>query len=54
MWFNVAAATAQDADTKERAAADRDAIAAKMLPADVAEAQRRATVCQQSDYKDCN
>jgi TPR repeat protein len=32
----------------------RDYVAAKMTPADVSEAQRRARVCMESDYKDCD
>ena len=32
----------------------RDMAEAKMTPADISEAQRRARVCMESDYKDCD
>lgn len=32
----------------------RDLVSAKMTPADISEAQRRARVCMESDYKDCD
>ena len=32
----------------------RDYVAAEMTPADISEAQRRARVCMESDYKDCD
>jgi TPR repeat protein len=32
----------------------RDGISKNMLPADISEAQRRARVCMESDYKDCD
>ncbi len=34
--------------------AQRDAIAAKLSPADLSEAQRRAKVCMASSYQDCD
>ena len=41
-WYNLAAASATDADTRNAAAKERDALAAKMNPASIAEAQKRA------------
>lgn len=32
----------------------RERVAEKMTPADISEAQRRARVCMESDYKDCD
>ncbi|CAN1510308.1 Sel1-like repeat [Paracoccaceae bacterium] len=49
MWFNIGAA---NGDTD--AATNRDKVAAKMLPADISEAQRRAKVCMASGYQDCD
>ena len=40
MWFNLAASRATDAETRDIAAKDRDDIAAKMTPDQIAEAQR--------------
>ena len=49
MWFNISAANgATDAAT------NRDKVAAKLLPADISEAQRRAKVCMASGYQDCD
>ena len=45
-WFNLAAAGASDADTRERAAKARDEMATMMTPAQVAEAQKRASAWQ--------
>jgi uncharacterized protein len=42
MWFNLAASRTKDATFREMAAKDRDDIAAKMTPAQIAEAQRLA------------
>ena len=42
-WFNLAAAGASDSEVRKRAATNRDAVAAKMTPAQVAEAQRLAS-----------
>jgi TPR repeat protein len=32
----------------------RDLVSEYMTPADISEAQRRARVCMESDYKDCD
>ena len=45
-WFNLAAAGASDADTRKRAAKARDDLAKRMIPAQVAEAQKRASAWQ--------
>ena len=45
-WFNLAAAGASDADTRKRAAKARDDRARKMTPAQIAEAQKRASAWQ--------
>ena len=49
MWFNLAGSNG-DADGGE----NRDKAAAKMTPAAIEEAQRRARVCLESQYKDCD
>ena len=49
MWLNLAAANGS-----QRANAMRDSVAAKMAAADIAEAQRRASVCMASNYQDCD
>lgn len=38
----------------EKACKLRDDVAADMTPADISEAQRRARVCMESEYKDCD
>jgi uncharacterized protein len=43
MWFNLAASRAEDAETREQAAKNREILAAKMTPAQIAEAQRLAS-----------
>ena len=40
MWFNLSAASASDADVRERGKKARDDIAARMTPAQIGEAQR--------------
>lgn len=44
LWYNLAAAGSlpEDADHRKMAAAERDKLAAKMTPAQIAEAQRLA------------
>jgi hypothetical protein len=42
MWFNLAASRAEDAETREQATKNRDALADKMTSAQFAEAQRVA------------
>ena len=49
MWYNIAAANGH-----EYAAKNRDFLGPKMTPADISEAQRRASVCVESDYQDCD
>ena len=43
MWFNLAASRAEDAETREQATKNREILAAKMTPAQIAEAQRLAS-----------
>ena len=49
MWFNISAA-----NSWPDAAVLRDKVAAKLMPADISEAQRRAKVCMASNYQDCD
>lgn len=49
VWFNLAAAKGYEAATERR-----DSIAARMTPADISEAQRRASACMASNYRDCD
>jgi hypothetical protein len=49
MWFNIGSANGKDLSGKWR-----DDIAERMPPADISEAQRRARVCMDSDYQDCD
>ena len=49
MWHNLASANGYVVAGKWR-----DVIAAKLTPADVSEAQRRARVCLASNYQDCD
>jgi TPR repeat protein len=42
MWFNLAASHASNASDRDMAAQSRDALAAKMTPSQIAEAQRMA------------
>jgi len=42
LWFNLAASTLKEPKERERAARNRDLVAAKMTPAQIAEAQRLA------------
>jgi len=49
MWFDIAAANGyNDGSTF------RDDITKYMTPADISEAQSRASVCMESDYQDCD
>jgi uncharacterized protein len=43
MWMNLAASRAKPAERREAFAATRDALAAKMTPAQIAEAQKMAS-----------
>lgn len=49
MWYNLAGSNG-DADGGK----NRDLLAAKMTPAAIEEAQRRARVCLESDYQNCD
>ena len=49
MWFNISIANGEFVAGKRR-----DELAAKMTPADISEAQRRARVCMASNYQDCD
>ena len=49
MWYNISAANGS-----KGAATQRDNVAAKMSPADITEAQRRANACVTSNYRDCD
>ncbi len=49
LWFNLAAANGVS-----EAVASRDAMASRLTPADLSEAQRRATQCMESNYEDCD
>jgi len=42
MWFNLVAATAPNPDRRKLAVEARDYVAARMTPAQIAEAQKRA------------
>lgn len=47
MWFNIACSRAFSF------CSDRDRVADNMTPSDVAESQKRARICVQSDFEDC-
>lgn len=49
LWFNISCAFPYDT-----ACQNRDQLSARMLPADISEAQRRARICMASNYKDCD
>ena len=49
MWYNIAAANGDN-----KAADARENVASRMTTADISEAQRRARVCMDSDYTDCD
>jgi TPR repeat protein len=49
MWFNLASANGDNDSGKYR-----DELAKQMTPQDISEAQRRARVCMESDYQDCD
>ena len=52
--FHALIAELEDALGDEGGCKIRDMAEAKMTPADISEAQRRARVCMESDYKDCD
>jgi TPR repeat protein len=49
MWFNLSGASGDP-----QAQLARDVVASSLLPADLSEAQRRATACVASSYRDCD
>ena len=49
MWFNIVAR-----DGYSDAVKNRDAIADRMTPEAIAESQRRARICLESGYQDCD
>ena len=49
MWFNIAAANKVSGALK-----NREEVAEQMSAADISEAQRRARVCMESGYQDCD
>jgi TPR repeat protein len=49
MWYNLASSNGNALGSK-----NRDQIAEQMTPADISEAQRRARVCLESQYKECD
>jgi hypothetical protein len=53
MWFSLGASSLSG-EKEKGAANDRDAIAAKMTPAQIEQAQAMAHSCQQSNYKQCD
>jgi uncharacterized protein len=53
MWFNLAAAGAAE-DNSKSATTNRNRVAAKMTPAQLAQAQEMARRCQASNYKQCD
>lgn len=54
MWFNVASASGQSAELHKDASDSRERVAAKMSSADISEAQRRARICFESGFQDCD
>jgi TPR repeat protein len=49
MWYNIAAANGS-----KNAPENRDLVAKGLSSADIMEAQKRATRCLESGYKDCD
>ena len=49
MWYNIGSANG-----KALGGENRDKLAENMTPADISEAQRRARVCMNSNYQDCD
>ena len=49
MWFNIASINGI-----EDGAYNRDVISERISPEQVMEAERRAKVCMESNYKDCD
>jgi S1-C subfamily serine protease len=56
MWFNLAAPHLADQKERDLALKNRDLVAAKMTPPQIAEAQRLAQVCVKDvyDYRECS
>ena len=54
MWFNLAASgSASDKKKHAKFAENRDFLATKMTPSQIAQAQVMAEQCLRSNYKDC-
>jgi TPR repeat protein len=53
MWYNISASHTTDEDNKKYSDA-RDDVAAKMTPAQIADAQSLAARCQASNFKKCD
>jgi hypothetical protein len=49
MWWNISAANGEDSVRSLR-----DALAEHMTLEDISEAQKRARVCMESDYQECD
>jgi uncharacterized protein len=49
MWYNIAAANGDN-----KAADAREIMASRMTPTETSEAQRRARICMESDYTECD
>ena len=54
MWFNIAKSTGGLDVMQDMAMKARDNIAKRMTALNISEAQRRARICLESDYKDCD
>ena len=53
MWFNLAASSLS-VEGRKKASTNRDIVAAKMTPTQIAEAQAMARKCQASNFKQCD
>jgi S1-C subfamily serine protease len=53
MWFNLAASQSGTTQLRDAAIKNRDLLASHMAPAQIAEAQRLAQVCTQTNYREC-
>lgn len=53
MWYNVAATSSTNDAPKDIAAENRDEIAGRMTPAQIAAGQRLANRCQAQQFKGC-
>jgi hypothetical protein len=53
-WFDLAATAASDAGARDRAAKDRDGLAAGMTAAQIAQARKLAADCLRSHFLECD